>query len=198
LCGTWQVGGAHFLAEKVLDAPDGAPQEHPIPDQPEPAIEAEVPVEVQYTVYGDGSVRMDWRIDATRALPARLAPPLFPCVLPNAIITDTAQPCLCHSPLHTECAIQICDLLCIDLLLKLSSGASRSLPRVGIHIGIPADFSRVHWYGRGPHESYPDRKFGAFLRQHFVDDVSELHVPYIFPSLSTPEVLHNLLCLCSE
>jgi len=67
------------LAETVPDAPSGAPQEHPLPDAPVPSLEAEVAVEVQYTVHGDGSVRLDWHIDASRALPAGPSPPLFSC-----------------------------------------------------------------------------------------------------------------------
>ncbi|CAL8464023.1 g3558 [Coccomyxa elongata] len=133
--GVSEAGGAHFLAEKAPEVPSGAPQEHPLPDAPTPSVEAEVPVAVGYTVRGDGTLRMDWRIDASRALPAVPPRPLF-----------------------------------------------SSLPRIGMHLGIPAQFSRVHWYGRGPHESYPDRKYGAFLRQYSLDHVHEMHVPYIFPS----------------
>ncbi|MCG8443163.1 MAG: DUF4981 domain-containing protein [Caulobacterales bacterium] len=35
------------------------------------------------------------------------------------------------------------------------------LPRVGVTMTIPGDFARMSWYGRGPHESYWDRKTGA-------------------------------------
>jgi len=42
----------------------------------------------------------------------------------------------------------------------------------------------VAWYGRGPHECYPDRQSGAPLRRHAVDDVAALHVPYIMPGAS--------------
>ena len=57
----------------------------------------------------------------------------------------------------------------------------RSLPRVGVHLALPQAMSRVEWYGKGPHECYPDRKTGAWLRRHAAADASELHVPYIFP-----------------
>ena len=32
---------------------------------------------VQYTVRGDGSLQMDWHIDASKALPAPLPPGLY-------------------------------------------------------------------------------------------------------------------------
>lgn len=57
----------------------------------------------------------------------------------------------------------------------------RSLPRVGVHWVVPEASTRVDWYGKGPHECYPDRKFGAWLRQYHVNHVDELHVPYIYP-----------------
>ena len=72
-----QAGGQNFYAEKIPDAPTGAPQEHPTPDAPEPSKEGEVKVSVQYDLHGDGSLQMDWRIDATNVLPAPLSPGLF-------------------------------------------------------------------------------------------------------------------------
>ena len=32
------------------------------------------------------------------------------------------------------------------------------LPRLGMVLKLPAHFKQVTWYGRGPHENYPDRK----------------------------------------
>ena len=52
-------------------------------------------------------------------------------------------------------------------------------------MGVPSQYRQVHWYGRGPHECYPDRQYGAPLRQYSVADVKEFHVPYIFPSAGT-------------
>lgn len=35
------------------------------------------------------------------------------------------------------------------------------LPRVGVRFALPARFGRWRWYGRGPHENYPDRNRSA-------------------------------------
>lgn len=35
------------------------------------------------------------------------------------------------------------------------------LPRLGFELRMPARFDRFAWYGRGPHENYPDRKSSA-------------------------------------
>lgn len=37
------------------------------------------------------------------------------------------------------------------------------LPRVGALLTLPAGFDRVRWFGRGPHENYPDRAAAAML-----------------------------------
>jgi len=36
------------------------------------------------------------------------------------------------------------------------------LPRVGFRLEMPAEFENLTWFGRGPWESYPDRKEAAF------------------------------------
>ena len=67
---------------------------------------------------------------------------------------------------------------------QLARGLKPSLPRVGIEFGVCQAFQRVQWYGRGPHECYPDRKSSALLRRHRADRVAQLHVPYVFPGES--------------
>ncbi len=37
------------------------------------------------------------------------------------------------------------------------------LPRVGVTFALPPRFSEVRWFGRGPHENYPDRNRSAML-----------------------------------
>ena len=37
------------------------------------------------------------------------------------------------------------------------------LPRVGVTFALPARFDQLRWFGRGPHENYPDRKSSAMV-----------------------------------
>jgi beta-galactosidase len=37
------------------------------------------------------------------------------------------------------------------------------LPRVGVRFSLPGRFHELRWFGRGPHENYPDRNAGAML-----------------------------------
>jgi beta-galactosidase/beta-glucuronidase len=54
------------------------------------------------------------------------------------------------------------------------------LPRVGLQLRLPASFDRFTWYGRGPHESYPDRKESAPVGL-YTGTVQEQYEPYITP-----------------
>lgn len=63
-----------------------------------------------------------------------------------------------------------------------SEALLRSLARVGLHCTVPpAGGGGASWYGRGPHECYADRQWGALLARHSVAAIEELHVPYIVP-----------------
>jgi beta-galactosidase len=55
-----------------------------------------------------------------------------------------------------------------------------SLARVGVVLETAPGFEGLRWYGRGPHESYPDRKRGAAVGL-YESTVFAQHVPYILP-----------------
>jgi len=54
------------------------------------------------------------------------------------------------------------------------------LPRVGLILAMPAGFERFTWLGRGPEESYADRKVGVAVGL-YSGTVDEQYVPYIMP-----------------
>ncbi len=54
------------------------------------------------------------------------------------------------------------------------------LPRLGLRFEMPAGFERLVWQGRGPWESYPDKKTGALLGR-WESTVDETHEPYVRP-----------------
>jgi beta-galactosidase/beta-glucuronidase len=54
------------------------------------------------------------------------------------------------------------------------------LPRVGLQLTLPGGYERFSWYGRGPHESYVDRKESAAVGL-YQGSVDEQYVPYIVP-----------------
>jgi len=54
------------------------------------------------------------------------------------------------------------------------------LPRFGMQMTLPKAFSNLQWYGRGPHESYWDRKSGAPVGL-YAGTVAEQFHPYVRP-----------------
>lgn len=54
------------------------------------------------------------------------------------------------------------------------------LPRFGIRAFLPRSFSRVEYYGYGPHESYIDKHQADWVGK-FTADVGEMHEDYIRP-----------------
>jgi beta-galactosidase len=54
------------------------------------------------------------------------------------------------------------------------------LPRYGLYLRMPDDFSQVEWFGRGPHESYADRKQSAPIA-HYTGRADEQYYNYIRP-----------------
>ena len=54
------------------------------------------------------------------------------------------------------------------------------MPKFGMRMRIPANFTNIEYYGRGPWENYPDRKRSAFLGQYKMP-LSEFETEYIHP-----------------
>ncbi len=54
------------------------------------------------------------------------------------------------------------------------------MPRFGMRMTMPKQFSNVEWFGRGPHESYWDRKAGAPMGR-YQGTVAEQFHPYVRP-----------------
>ncbi len=54
------------------------------------------------------------------------------------------------------------------------------LPRMGLQLHLPHGYEQFSWYGRGPHETYMDRKEGAQVGV-YRGTVDEQFVPYVVP-----------------
>jgi beta-galactosidase len=54
------------------------------------------------------------------------------------------------------------------------------LPKFGMRMRLPADYTNIEYYGRGPWENYPDRKRSAFVGR-YQTPLSEFETEYIHP-----------------
>jgi len=52
----------------------------------------------------------------------------------------------------------------VDSQLTIDNGQKLpNLPRLGMQLAMPGDYQKLSWFGRGPHESYADRKTSALI-----------------------------------
>jgi len=54
------------------------------------------------------------------------------------------------------------------------------MPRLGVTMTLPDGFEQMQWFGRGPRETYVDRKRAAWIGR-FAGTVTEQYVPYAMP-----------------
>lgn len=67
----------------------------------------------------------------------------------------------------------------VDYSLNPSSDLP-NLPKVGMQCGINREFDQITWYGRGPHENYIDRRFGAEAGIYSLN-IEDFIEPYVMP-----------------
>ena len=54
------------------------------------------------------------------------------------------------------------------------------MPKLGMRMRLPADYTDINYYGRGPWENYPDRKGSAFLGRYQMP-LSDYMTEYVHP-----------------
>lgn len=57
----------------------------------------------------------------------------------------------------------------------------KTLPRIGVTLGLPASFQEVEWFGRGPGESYRDMKQSQPVGRHKASRVQDLWTAPEYP-----------------
>eukprot|EP00879_Flechtneria_rotunda_P008594 GHRR01009005.1.p1 GENE.GHRR01009005.1~~GHRR01009005.1.p1 ORF type:complete len:410 (+),score=156.88 GHRR01009005.1:1132-2361(+) len=103
------------------------------------------------------------------------------CDPEGAIHVTASYTIITNNPCGQPCVLGDWDIDATGALpAKLPTSLHRSLPRVGLHGLVPARYQGIAWYGRGPHECYPDRKASARMQVHHMP-VEQLYVPYIHP-----------------
>jgi beta-galactosidase len=70
-----------------------------------------------------------------------------------------------------------------EIKIELAFDMSDEIPplaRVGMQFQLPADFTEIAWYGKGPFESYEDRKESAMVGL-YQGKVADQYFPYVMP-----------------
>jgi len=71
------------------------------------------------------------------------------------------------------------DVIIKNQFSKLSDNIPE-IPRMGMQMQLPVDFTNLSWLGRGPHENYVDRKTSADVGL-YESTVADQYTPYIRP-----------------
>ena len=86
-----------------------------------------------------------------------------------------------QSGFHHTCGYMVFGDGCIHVDNDIRPfGALPTLPKLGLQMVVAADFDTMDWYGRGPWESYPDRKACAAVGE-YSSSVADLHFAYCRP-----------------
>jgi beta-galactosidase len=71
------------------------------------------------------------------------------------------------------------DVIVKNQFSKLSDNIPE-IPRMGMQMQLPQEFTNLKWLGRGPHENYVDRKTSAYVGL-YESTVADQYIPYIRP-----------------
>jgi len=71
-------------------------------------------------------------------------------------------------------------IVSVDHRINKINKNTPELPRFGMMMTLPGDFTSLEWFGRGPHESYWDRKTSAPI-DHYSGTVFDQTFPYVRP-----------------
>lgn len=81
---------------------------------------------------------------------------------------------------HT-CVFSICSNGFVRMENEIiPEGTLPDLAKVGVFLTLPEELTRISWYGRGPHENYPDRKESALVGEYEMD-VKKMFEEYVHP-----------------
>ena len=131
----------------------------------------------------DGNNLTSWIVDGQEMLQAPLEPYFWKPENDNQHATHFAE----RTAVWKEAADVTVSYTAIDertIQVEVDyqpSGENKPvMPKFGMRMRIPADFTNIEYYGRGPWENYPDRKRSAFLGRYRMP-LSEYETEYIHP-----------------
>jgi len=68
----------------------------------------------------------------------------------------------------------------LDFAVNCTGEFSEWIPKIGLQMVVPDELDQFQWYGRGPMETYPDRKTGAKIGL-FSETAAGQLTPYLIP-----------------
>ncbi len=139
-----------------------------------------------YIIGNPGSYCEEWLkfgLDRLQSRPVEWAAAEFPeagAVVVNCQTRHVAPGQDCGIACSTAYTIGGDGRMSVEVVVDASSLPIQTLPRIGMKLGLAGAFENLAWYGRGPHESYPDRKQSAMVGIYRAT-VDEQFFPFVDP-----------------
>ena len=131
----------------------------------------------------NGNSLTSWIVDGQEMLQAPLEPYFWKPENDNqhaahfaerlAVWREVSDVTVTYTPVSDRC-------ICVDVDYHPTGTDKPVMPKFGMRMRLPADFTAIEYYGRGPWENYPDRKRSAFLGRYQMP-LSEYETEYIHP-----------------
>ena len=167
----WAKKGFAVASEQFVLTP------YVFPDTPAAAASAE-------GISIDGNALTSWIVDGREMLQAPLEPYFWKPENDNQHAARFAQRTAVWKEAVEGVTVNytVIDNRCIRVDMDyLPTGTDKPvMPKFGMRMRLPADFTAIEYYGRGPWENYPDRKRGAFLGRYQML-LPEYETEYIHP-----------------
>ncbi|WP_455497797.1 glycoside hydrolase family 2 TIM barrel-domain containing protein [Coprobacter sp.] len=98
----------------------------------------------------------------------------------GAIVSCTYPYRRINSWWHISYKILVDGTINIDNTLTVNNENTPTIPRIGLRMQMPVDFTELTYYGRGPWENYQDRKTSCFTGEYSCR-IADMFEPYIRP-----------------
>lgn len=99
------------------------------------------------------------------------------CVVRSAINENDLFKIKLHYTIHSDGRVRISKHVAPQPLLRQIP----SLPRIGLSMAIDPSYYNLNYYGKGPHENYPDRKTGSEMGVYVTTPADMAYSQYVYP-----------------
>ena len=148
---------------------------------PETIVPADKSVANGITI--DGNDLVSWIVDGEEMLQAPLEPYFWKPENDNQHAARFAErTAIWRNPTDVSVKYTVIDERCIlvEVDYRPMDTDRPVMPKFGMRMRLPADYTGIEYYGRGPWENYPDRKRSAFLGLYKMP-LCEFETEYIRP-----------------
>ena len=150
---------------------------------PQPPKVSGTPENSRTSVTIDGNALISWIVDGSEVLQAPLEPYFWKPENDNQSAAGFARRVATWKEVKdVKVTYTVINdrFIRVDIDYQPTANHRPLMPKFGMRMRLPKEFTQIKYYGRGPWENYPDRKRSAFLGIYEMP-LSEYETEYIHP-----------------